>query len=74
MALKNRKKTINKNARQMSPREFRALLKELREKYEEHNEVEREEKEIQEHENWFVEDLSEITKDPDFDPGKLWGD
>jgi len=74
MARKKRKETINKNARQMSPREFGALLQELREKYEEHEELEHEEEEIQEHENWFAEDLNEITKDLDFDPGKLWGD
>ena len=74
MALKNRKKTINKNAKRMSPREFRALLQELRDKYEEHEELELEDEETQQHENWFAEDLSEITKDPDFDPGKLWGD
>ncbi|MFZ0484699.1 MAG: hypothetical protein WAL93_15035 [Desulfobacterales bacterium] len=73
MARKKRKETINKNARQMSPREFRALLQELRDKYQEPEEVESEE-EIQEHENWFAEDLNEITKDLDFDPGKLWGD
>ena len=69
MARKKRKKKVHKNARQMSPREFKAILKELRDKYQE-----REEEEIQEHENWFAEDLSEITKDLDFDLGKLWGD
>lgn len=73
MAQKKRKKKVHKNARHMSPREFKAILKELREKYEEHEEVESEE-EIQEHENWFAEDLNEITKDLDFDPDKLWGD
>ena len=74
MARKKLKKKVHKNARQMSPREFKAILKELRDKYQEHEELEREEEEIQEHENWFAEDLSEITKDLDFDPGKLWGD
>jgi transcription elongation factor GreA-like protein len=74
MARKKRKKKVLKNAEQMSPREFKAILKELRDKYQEHEELEREEEEIQEHENWFAEDLSEITKDLDFDPGKLWGD
>ena len=73
MARKKRKKKVHKNARQMSPRKFKELLKELREKYEEPEEVENE-GEIQEHENWFAEDLSEITKDLDFDLGKLWGD
>ena len=69
-----RKKKIHKNAKRMSPREFRALLQELRDKYEEHEELELEDEETQQHENWFAEDLSEITKDPDFDLGKLWGD
>ena len=74
MARKKRKKTINKNTKRMSPHEFIALLQELLEKYEDHEELDREEEEIQERENWFAEDLSEITKDLDFDPGKLWGD
>ena len=69
-----RKKKIHKNAKRMSPREFKALLQELRDKYDKHEEVAQEEKEINDHENWFAEDLSEITKDQDFDPGKLWGD
>jgi hypothetical protein len=34
----------------------------------------KEDEEPEEQENWFAEDLSEITKDVDFDPGKLWGD
>lgn len=74
MAQKKRKKKIHKNAKRMSPREFRALLQELRDKYDKHAEMAQEEKEIKEHENWFAEDLSEITNDLDFDPGKLWGD
>ena len=73
MARKKRKKTINKNTKRMSPREFIALLQELLEKYEDHEELE-EEEELEERENWFAEDLNEITKDLDFDPGKLWGD
>jgi len=74
MARKKRKKTINKNTKRMSPHEFIALLQELLDKYEKHEELEREEEETQQHENWFAEDLSEITKDLDFDPGKLWDD
>jgi len=74
MARKKRKKTITKNAERMSPREFRALLQKLLEKYDKYEELEQEEKEIKERENWFAEDLSEITNDLDFDPNKLWGD
>ena len=74
MAQRKLKKKVPKNAERMSPREFKAILKELRDKYQEHEELAREEEEIQEHENWFAEDLSEITKDSDFDPGELWGD
>ena len=48
MARKKRKKTINKNTKRMSPHEFIALLQELREKYEDHEELDREEEEIQE--------------------------
>ena len=73
MARKKQKNKAQKNAKHMSPRKFRELLQELRDKYQKHEELE-EDEELEEQENWFAEDLSEITKDVDFDPGKLWGD
>ena len=73
MARKKQNNKADKNTKHMSPLEFRELLQELRDKYQKPEGLE-EDEDLEEQENWFAEDLSEITKDVDFDPGKLWGD